>query len=64
MNAADLHGLEVLRDAAHAVAAVVEDRREEVPELELADHLLAGDGDAVLVGEIGVSQRRTCSSSA
>ena len=50
---ADLHRLEVLRDAADAGAVVVEDGLEEVPELELAHHLLAGDGDAVLVGDVG-----------
>ena len=33
-------------------AVVVEHGREEVPELELADHLLAGDRDAVLVLDV------------
>ncbi len=38
--------------AADAGAVVVEDGLEEVPELELADHLLAGERDAVLVGDV------------
>ena len=33
-------------------AVVVEDGGEKVPELQLADHLLAGDGDAVLVLDV------------
>ena len=45
----NLHGLEVLRDDAARDVALVEHEPEEVPELPLADHPLALDGDAVLV---------------
>src|SRR6185312_12354577 len=50
---ADGHRLQVLGDAADAGAVVVEDGLDEVPELELADHLLAGERDAVLVHDVG-----------
>ncbi len=46
------HRFQVLRDRADADAVVIEDGLEEVPELELADHLLARNGDAVFVDDV------------
>ena len=48
----DRHRLQVLRDDAAADALVVEDETDEVPELELAHHLLAGDALAPLVLDV------------
>ena len=52
-EALDRHRLQVLRDDAARAAFVVEHGPEEVPELPLADHLLAADDDAAIVFDVG-----------